>query len=1299
MMANTVSNNASKAQRHSPSSFNNEKLPGKMTSEELKSKLYQRFQQQGVLDELRAHLRERLVKELYSMCRKPHSLPTSNHEESTINNEITLPLQVANWMVQHHLHQMNYVYTLSTFMTEGAMSVSGLQSLTIHDILLLLGILPGSSVHKKLTSNIKSSSLFYNIIQEVLNDITSKQTKQTSQTQTERILLASDSLTDPCELPDENGLQSIYYMPYERKKYISERKSLEEELKSVEKRVSNQSKLELKSMFEDFQQEFNNKMKARNSNFVNDLSIVEKELESSYQRKFDEMIDKENKIREEAKRQQNVVQEETHHLQELLSKELKALRRRETKMLEELENKRKQLIIEEEDLKHKQEEHLLREEKLFRKEVHLDKFIETKLKEFQEKERSKMKQKFEELNQLEKRLCIRNQNLEEEKLHLEEIKNEQETKDRKIRELQLIIKSLDSEKTALVKQNEALLNKLEILSDYGVLKTDLQSTTKELASTRTYVEDLQKELEGEKAQAAETIRELKDKLNKPSTEVSKLQKEMERIKDSHKLDEAMWQERRHRLERELEDTHRLAQSITVRNEQLLKQIQDMNLVIRDLREQVREAQVYAEAKSFATVECSGTLTQLPTSSRPAKDTEIPIYNKTSSLQHASTAFHPLGSFFDTSLSNTHLPPELQLVPPTYPFMNQSYIKNETVKFLSEAKHRIKRLQQESEVLDSRYNHYLQNRSLGSYSYLLKNSSSYRIPPDRTFLTNATKEVILEEKGDHDMQYETSANKLSSSILNKTKNFFNPVSKYIPKDDDVSPTVSTPVKTSKDKHLSNNSLDLLNTQQKFDTVMNDTSEHKPPTEPKDCFQYFKSHLEYDSSISKDKNQHIDEEKMISQTTSKDLKNIMENEVRHNFVETAVKENIEWKTQVPLTSNAAEDNETPEFKSVSVNLNAVWENQMSNSCKDSELNKTPVNINSAWKTTRSIPSKVIQNEEILESTKAPINLDKEWKTQTSTTSKVLQSEELLESTKAPINLDKEWKTQISTLSNVLPSKEPSNHSKSLESLNAVWKAQVPTLKHSESEVESYFRKPITNLDTSLENKRSTPTKITKNPLKSQSMLSDKEDKKIITHKEILTEGGANKAEPDIVLLNKHGNVPDLEVLNSNKSLESSLYTPFNPIHSSQVSEPVSVVTEENTFSKMDSYSTPQKPIPKSASSEKVEDLSKSLHKDLDDSKQSFEQKTGFTEITEVKEKSNGMFALGQVDHVQERCMFLSDDVEKTKTRETLNPISYETQNEVNKEEGIEEDKISEISDINLSVECVENALLDVQSESSW
>ncbi|XP_022256887.1 oral-facial-digital syndrome 1 protein-like isoform X1 [Limulus polyphemus] len=1262
MMATTASDSATKAKRHSPSSFNKEKLPGKMTSDELKTKLYQRFQQQGVLDELRAHLRERLVKELYSMCRKPHTLPMSKHEESTnsaINNEITLPLQVANWMVQHHLHQMNYVYTLSTFMTEGAMSVSGLQSLTVHDILILLGIFPDSSVHKKLTSNIKSSSLFYNIIQEVLNDITSKQTKQTSQTQTERILLTPDSLQDPHELPVENRLQSIDDMLYERKRKTFERKSLEEELKSVEKRVSNQSRSEMKSMFEDFQQEFNNKMKTRNSNFVNDLSIIEKELESSYQRKFDEMIDKENQIREEAKRQQNIVQEETHHLRELLSKELNALRRRETKMIEELENKRKQLVMEEEELKQKKEDHLLREEKLFKKEVHLDKFIETKLKEFQEKERFKMKQKFEELNQLEKKLSVRNQNLEEEKLHLEEMKNEQETKDRKLRELQLIIKSLDSEKTALVKQNEALLNRLEILSDHSVLKTDLRSTTKELASTRTYLEDLQKELESEKAQAAETIRELKYKLNKPSTEVSKLQKELERIKDSHKLDEGMWQERRHRLERELEDTQRLAQSITVRNEQLLKQIQDMNLVIRDLREQVREAQVHADAKSFITAQCTETQTQLPTSSRLATDIEMPIHNKTSSVGRASTTFHPLGSFFDTSLSNTHLPPELQLVPPTYPFMNQSYIKNESAKFLSEAKHRIKRLQQESEVLDSRYNHYLQNRSLDSYSYLLKNaSSSYRIPPDKAFLTNVTsEEVILEKKGEHDMQHVTLPDKVSSSILNKTKNFFNPISKYIPKDDDASPTVSTPVKASKGKRLSNNSLDLLNMQQKFDTVMGETSECKQPIGPQDCFKDLKSLLEHDSSVSKDKNpdsssQDTDEEKRLGQATSKDL----ENEVRHGFVESVIKQNTEWKTQLPLTSNSSEINEPPEFKKIPVNLNAAWENQMSNSCKDSELTKTPVNLDSAWKskrstsskllpieepvnlgtewkTQRSVPSKILQSEQHLESTEAPINLDKEWKTQTSTTSKVLQSEELLESTKAPINLDKEWKTQTSTtskvlqsekllesteapinldkewktqtsttskvlqsekllesteapinldkewktqtstLSNVLPSKEPSNNSKSIVNLDAVWKAQVPILKSSESEIGSYLTKPVNNLDTSLENKKSTTTKITKTLPKSQSVLLEGDDKNIVTltdknevpHEEIdlVKETGTNKAEPDTVLLNKHRNLPD-PVLNSNKSLESSLNTPFSPIHTSHVSEPVSIVTKKKYFS---------------------------------------------------------------------------------------------------------------------------------------
>lgn len=129
-----------------------------ISSDELKAKLCHKLKNDGVLDRLKALIRQNLVCEL-----KPHRVHT---QTSDLNG--SLPLQVINWLIEDHLKRNGFDFTLSVFTVESGNSECLRQKMfSISDVLKCLDIDVTSTLGQEVLRDYadKSSKLFlWNIL-------------------------------------------------------------------------------------------------------------------------------------------------------------------------------------------------------------------------------------------------------------------------------------------------------------------------------------------------------------------------------------------------------------------------------------------------------------------------------------------------------------------------------------------------------------------------------------------------------------------------------------------------------------------------------------------------------------------------------------------------------------------------------------------------------------------------------------------------------------------------------------------------------------------------------------------------------------------------------------------------------------------------------------------------------------------------------------------------------------------------------------------------------------------------------
>ncbi|PRD29154.1 UNVERIFIED_CONTAM: Ofd1 [Trichonephila clavipes] len=505
-----------------------------------------------------------------------------------------LPLQISNWLVYDHLLRQGFQYTLSIFVTEANFPTNPEKLLGACDILVLLGLDSNSSEYKSICQMCSSKK---------------------AQDLTHSLLVAV--------------IKCLFDLTTREGKY-NEISDIKEQKDAYD---TNKEALVQERTFDSESAEF----KMSDSVLKKRKGSLELSLHDHVQ----------------------VIKEEKE-------KEIQALRLKLLQELDRLHSQDRKQRLEMEQLQsdlHKEKEDIFnKEEKLRQKELLLDKEFENKLerktRELETDFISKIHMKEKDLEIFQRKLNEKELRLNEMELNLANQRENSAALKREMEDMKQTYTSLQKKYSNLLDENTNLLKKFESMSDYAVLKGDLETKSKEVAGLLQKLEECHKHAEKEKEALLDNTTKLGIKLRTKESELLEAQRQLNLARDTLRMEEAVWHKERKKLEQETHSSKELYQTLLYRIEEQKEDIQALHRTIHILHYQLTDK----NTRNTARIEPF--IPQRPSfkiSDMPKRESEVFRINNS---------------------------------PPKY--------RENSLKFIEEAKDRINKLQQEADSLQNKY---------------------------------------------------------------------------------------------------------------------------------------------------------------------------------------------------------------------------------------------------------------------------------------------------------------------------------------------------------------------------------------------------------------------------------------------------------------------------------------------------------------------------------------------------------------------------------------------------------------------
>ncbi|GFY74941.1 hypothetical protein TNIN_323121 [Trichonephila inaurata madagascariensis] len=418
-----------------------------------------------------------------------------------------LPLQISNWLVYDHLLRQGFQYTLSIFVTEANFPTNPEKLLGACDILVLLGLDSNSSEYKSICQMCSSKK---------------------AQDLTHSLLVAVIKCL--FDLTTREG-------KYKEISDIKEQKDVYD---------TNKEALVQETTFDSESAEF--KMS----------DCILKKRKGSLELSLHDQV---QVIKEEKEK-------EIQALRLKLLQELDRLHSQDRKQRLEMEQLQSELRKEKEDL-------FNREEKLRQKELLLDKEFENKLerktRELEADFISKIHMKEKDLEIFQRKLNEKELRLNEMELNLANQRENSAALKREMEDMKQIYTSLQKKYSNLLDENTNLLKKFESMSDYAVLKGDLETKSKEVAGLLQKLEESHKHAEKEREALLDNTTKLGIKLRTKESELLEAQRQLNLTRDTLRMEEAVWHKERKKLEQETHSSKELYQTLLYRIEPFIPQ--------------------------------------------------------------------------------------------------------------------------------------------------------------------------------------------------------------------------------------------------------------------------------------------------------------------------------------------------------------------------------------------------------------------------------------------------------------------------------------------------------------------------------------------------------------------------------------------------------------------------------------------------------------------------------------------------------------------------------------------------------
>ncbi|XP_074651136.1 centriole and centriolar satellite protein OFD1-like isoform X2 [Tubulanus polymorphus] len=610
-----------------------------LTAEQFRDKLYNKLQNQGYIDDLKAQLRHKLVQELQN---GPAIVPVKPTLKTA---EESLMYKAANSLVCDHLRRNDFDYSYSVFLPESGTVHE--QVMSVRDLLHLLRINPQSKLYKNLAQNITEYDK-KGFLWQLLTEIASLHgyADNDSGVQTEQIpLYQSASLDDKL-----NRIDRLYSNRLEENQQTG-RWATEERILLYQKQVEERAKMESKLEISRFKEHELARVRVEERDRCRrELEETRRELERTYQLKVEALSDRERNMTERLQKQQESQEKELYSQRQSILEELENLRQRESQLRREKEVNERERKLNDERIRAIDEQLKKRENIVQISETEFNSRIEEERKRYQLDEKARYVHKEKELELQ----ATKNQDdlsaIEREKESLRSVREELHEKAAKLKELEMV--------------------------DYKYIKEENAVLRKELETLKHRLSEVSNDLERERHKRDLAICDMMRQSNQPSADVILLKGEVEKARTSVNQEKLMVQRDHSQLQKRLYDEICQNKQLLEKFEEHTQAQKEMNQEISDLRLQLAE---HKKALSNG----------VNRRNNGADDDSDADSQKTND------------GYFDTPLKKKNPAPELRLVGGYKNGYNDS-ADSGTDDFIAETRRRLREMEREAETLETSY---------------------------------------------------------------------------------------------------------------------------------------------------------------------------------------------------------------------------------------------------------------------------------------------------------------------------------------------------------------------------------------------------------------------------------------------------------------------------------------------------------------------------------------------------------------------------------------------------------------------
>ncbi|KAJ8028231.1 Oral-facial-digital syndrome 1 protein [Holothuria leucospilota] len=574
-----------------------------MSAAELKSKLYQAFRQRGWEDSLKAQLRKKLVAELQQGALKQSFSPRSGEE--FVDKHSPLTLRVVNSLIADHLRRCQYEYSLSVFLPESETSRD--KMFTVQDLLELLHIKPYSSLFKKLNREIpyyEAKGFLWQLLTELVSAYGKATLDKT--VQVEEIPSYHSSIEKKLSAVDDQ------YSVLDSERKLQGEQAVQERLLVIQKEIEAKARADMVAEIARYKEtelkrlELDFREKSRK-----EVADARKEMELTLRAKVEAVESRERTATERIRHQQQTLERETYTQRQNLLDQLRELQQHETDLKREAEVNARAAKLEEDKRKAIEENLKFREASVENIEQNYEKKFQEEVKRFHLDQEVKWRERIHDLEKKERLLKEERKQVLEDKASTQRTVDELQDRKKQIKDMEEQLQEARSKVTSEVHRNEMLSEKLRGVVDYPIMKEDNAVLRRELENTKMRLAEAASEEKAEKRRNEELIKQLTEKMSRPSPELISLRGELERTRDQLHQERAIMRQKEEHWKVKVQEEVQRNLDLKKQMEDQTRQMQEMVQELSSLRTVLRETQRALQNEVYRRSEALGISSELP----------------------------------------------------------------------------------------------------------------------------------------------------------------------------------------------------------------------------------------------------------------------------------------------------------------------------------------------------------------------------------------------------------------------------------------------------------------------------------------------------------------------------------------------------------------------------------------------------------------------------------------------------------------------------------------------------------------